>query len=225
MGEIARVLKPGGSTMITWFLLNEESERADRGAARPPSRSRPNAHVAAVQPPPRGLPGDRHRGARVRGRPTRRTSCATQYRANGLEIVEPVDVRRLGAGGPAPATTRTSSCRPRLALDAGAATSAGISRAMRERGTTRSNPGLLGAAARVDVHVRVEAERGRARQAGHARGRRVVEVHDHQVRIAGRRVAVDDDRHLVPRGLQRGVDLRGEEEVGRDRELPGPPEP
>ena len=45
--EIGRVLKPGGRSVITWFLLNEESERAL--AEQSDTRKDPasNAHVAA----------------------------------------------------------------------------------------------------------------------------------------------------------------------------------
>jgi ubiquinone/menaquinone biosynthesis C-methylase UbiE len=48
MGEIARVLKPGGRSMITWFILNEESERLideQRDRRRDPAQ---NAHDALL---------------------------------------------------------------------------------------------------------------------------------------------------------------------------------
>jgi SAM-dependent methyltransferase len=72
MSEIARVLKPGGRTLITWFLLNDESLRMleeqrdtrrnsasnahesalshDLGVCRVSDRSRPEAVVAYQEP-------------------------------------------------------------------------------------------------------------------------------------------------------------------------------
>ena len=49
---------------------------------------------------------------------------------------------------------------------------------------------------------------------------RVVEVHDHHLRIAGDG-SLPHDRDIVPRRLQRRVDLGGEEEVRRQRDDPG----
>jgi SAM-dependent methyltransferase len=89
LAEIARVLKPGGSAVITWFLLNGESERLleeqldertnaasnahksrfshDLGVCRVANRGRPEAVVAYKEP-----------------------FVLKTYARNGLEIVHPI---------------------------------------------------------------------------------------------------------------------------------------
>ena len=90
MGEIARVLKPGGRVMITWFILNEESERLieeQRDRRHDPAQ---NAHVALFS---------HHHGVYRATDPKvpeyviayQEDFVRDTYRANGLEIVEPVE--------------------------------------------------------------------------------------------------------------------------------------
>ena len=138
LDEIARVLKPGGRTLITWFLLNEETERLldeQRTAATIPPRTRTmhSSHTTSAPIAPRTAtcPGVRGRVLRALG--------PRRLRRSGLEIVEPMHYGAW-AGRTETLHNQDWSWRGARANVSSPSTSAGISRAMRERGTTRSNP-------------------------------------------------------------------------------------
>ena len=83
LGETARVLKPGGSCLLTFFLLTPraEAEIAD-GAGPWPSRTRSRAA-------PRPIPASRRR--RSPSRSTRSGRCSDEA---GLAVVEPIHFGR-----------------------------------------------------------------------------------------------------------------------------------
>ena len=271
LDEIGRVMKPGGRSMITWFLLNDEVERLARGAEGPPPRPRIERARRAPVTRLRGLSHHEPAGARARDRLLRALGaggiCPQRPRDRGagaLRRVGGADADRsqpgrgrwrsagLAPSSPPPAPASRAPCAsaddqvdppPRLrrvstsrAIEAQLApgepghrqvtsrlrasasalhhdrdlvpqrqhtpstpassvppptyyplfcprdhalrpgpleqpsTSSGISRAMRERGTTRSNPASSARRARVDVDVRVEAE-PRHRRRGARRSR------------------------------------------------------
>jgi len=78
---------------------------------------------------------------------------------------------------------------------------------------------LLGPEASLDVDVGVEPDAGKAGRAGDL-GSGGIQVDDHDVRCDVARGRRRDNLHLVPGGAQRGVDLRGEEQIRRDRQDP-----
>ena len=140
--------------------------------------------------------------------------------------VRPGRAARMGALGPRarPAGTaagrraRPSGCRPRTERAADSA-SAGSSRAMRERGTTRSTPAASRRFLRLDVDVRVIAEDRRSRSRPAPRRRR-----HRGRRRPGRRPSRSaccergSERHLVAGRRQHRLDLAAEQQVGGDRE-------
>ena len=165
LDEIARVLKPGGRALIT-LVRAERGDRAPaRGAARPPARSGHERARSTCVTRLRRLPDHEPACAGARGRVLRalgpgrlRAQRARDRRADAL--------RRLGrAHRDAPQPGRGPGAAHRASASS-PSTSAGISRAMRERGTTRSNPASSASPRRVDVDVRVEAEQRRRPAAG-----------------------------------------------------------
>lgn len=87
--EIARVLRPGGRSMITWFLLNDESKRSLEQQADTRSDPASNAYNAAFSHDmghyrlsslsvPEGVVGFEEEWARG------------EYEAAGLEVKEPI---------------------------------------------------------------------------------------------------------------------------------------
>jgi SAM-dependent methyltransferase len=89
LSEIARVLRPGGRALITWFLLNEESERAldeQRDQRRDPAQNAHRALFSHVRGPCRiSAPGTPEAVVAFE-----ESFVLEAYAASGLEIAQPI---------------------------------------------------------------------------------------------------------------------------------------